>query len=244
MFLDTKNKEDLISQLLWVLSPDFKIKYGIKGCKEAILSFVQGYVPIRYQINPGGLYRARINKDAYGNPVDYFMHTDNLWAPPIEATKKGRCNDKGERILYCSNHPITSIVELNPIENEYITIITYELDSKINISPVSMVGIESLYKNDNTLREIIKNHYRSLISNPALNNIKIVDEFIAREFQLIVKGRNNDFLYYSNSPFLISFYPSLSSHPSTPPSPHSPISFAISSHHQPQAMLRVSRPCQ
>src|ERR1022692_1414873 len=103
VFLDKKNKEDLISQLSWVLSSEFKRKYGINGCKAAILEFVQGYSAPRYQINPGGLYRARINKDADGNPVDYFLHTDNLWAPPAQITKKGRCNDKGESVLYCSN---------------------------------------------------------------------------------------------------------------------------------------------
>lgn len=71
-----------------------------------------------------GLYRARQHKQIDGQNEDYiFTNEKEFWNPSKEFIKKlGRCNDIGESMFYSSNHFETSILEVRPVKDEFITV--------------------------------------------------------------------------------------------------------------------------
>lgn len=72
-----------------------------------------------YYLKFNWLYRARTNFDN-DIPIDFFKHTKNIWAPPYKKVKKqGRCNRKGQSMLYCSTDVMTTIFETRPLPNTY-----------------------------------------------------------------------------------------------------------------------------
>ncbi len=71
-----------------------------------------------------GLYRARQHKQKNGQNDDYiFTNEKEYWNPPKGyISQLGRCNDIGESMFYCSNHFETAILEVRPIQGQFITV--------------------------------------------------------------------------------------------------------------------------
>jgi len=85
-----------------------------------------------YNLNPNYLYRARTNYDDNKVPIDFFIHVEDLWAPPDKCINRdGRCNIKGQSTLYCATSPTTTLFEIKPDTGEELTIIDYSVLRKI-----------------------------------------------------------------------------------------------------------------
>lgn len=84
-----------------------------------------------------GLYRARQHNQINGQSDDYiFTNEKEYWNPPVESiTKMGRCNDVGESMFYSSNHFETSILEVRPIQGQFITVARFLPNLKENSLP-------------------------------------------------------------------------------------------------------------
>jgi len=223
-FISEKSIAELKSDFARLLDQHKKKMLDVVGVKLVLSEYVLGYTGKRYTLNPEEivLYRARINKDKEGSPVDFFTHTDQLGAPPKKDARKGRCNNAEESILYCSDHPITCLAELRGMkENDFITIIIYEIRKDRKLEPVSFVGVDILKENDSPLQNLIKDFYGDLKIDSDFEKIKLIDDLMANEFRLEMDEEGNHHIYnatiawrqlcfeYSKSNCLI--YPSASS---------------------------------
>jgi len=103
---------------------------------------LSNYSTTPYHINPYYLYRARVNVNET-KKVDFFENANELWAPPNEKVKQqGRCNSRGQSILYCSTSELTSLFEIKPENNAEVTIIEYE--SICDIGLLGVIGVNEL----------------------------------------------------------------------------------------------------
>ncbi|MEN9907324.1 MAG: hypothetical protein RLZZ540_465 [Bacteroidota bacterium] len=77
-----------------------------------------------------GFYRARKHNNVKGNFADgilfEFINEKEFWSPPIEKAKRGRCNDEGESVFYCSSDFITAILEVKPEIGDFITVTNFK----------------------------------------------------------------------------------------------------------------------
>src|ERR1700742_377715 len=96
-----------------------------------------GYVSRLLYVNHSRVYRVRINE---GRTL--FENARQLWWPPPEAIKeKGRLNDIGQSIYYCSDSESTAVLEKRPAEGAIITILESELIAPSKQPLVTEVGI-------------------------------------------------------------------------------------------------------
>src|ERR1019366_5569897 len=91
---------------------------------------------------PYTLYRARLNPQT-GSPEANFQNSKELLASPQNLCQQGRCNKKGDSLLYCSTKPSIIIYELKPAIGDEFTIIEY--DCRKGLGPLCMVGIKEIY---------------------------------------------------------------------------------------------------
>ena len=84
-----------------------------------------------------GLYRARQHNQINGQSDDYiFTNEKEYWNPPEDCINElGRCNDIGESMFYSSNHFDTAILEVRPIEGQFITVARFLPNSKDGLLP-------------------------------------------------------------------------------------------------------------
>lgn len=77
-----------------------------------------------------GFYRARKHNNFKGNFVDgalfEFINEKEFWNPPIENAKRGRCNDDGESVFYCSSDFMTAVLEIKPEVGDFVTVANFK----------------------------------------------------------------------------------------------------------------------
>lgn len=77
-----------------------------------------------------GFYRARKHNNLLGNiengKISEFINEKELWNPPIEFAKTGRCNEDGGSLFYCASDFITSILEVKPEVGDFITVANFK----------------------------------------------------------------------------------------------------------------------
>jgi hypothetical protein len=77
-----------------------------------------------------GFYRARKHNNVKGNFADgilfEFINEKEFWNPPIKNAKRGRCNEDGESMFYCSSDFITAILEVKPVVGDFITVANFK----------------------------------------------------------------------------------------------------------------------
>jgi hypothetical protein len=96
-----------------------------------------GYVSRLLNISHPKIYRVRINE---GHKL--FGNAKQLWWPPPECIKeKGRLNDIGQSIFYCSDSESTAVLEKRPKQGDIITILESELIDPNKQPLVTEVGI-------------------------------------------------------------------------------------------------------
>jgi RES domain-containing protein len=84
-----------------------------------------------------GLYRARQHSQINGQSDDYiFTNEKEYWNPSEDCINElGRCNDIGESMFYSSNHFETAILEVRPIQGQFITVARFLPNSKGHLLP-------------------------------------------------------------------------------------------------------------
>lgn len=112
-----------------------------------------------YSIDFDYLYRARPNEVSAANAKDLFRNTKELWAPPRRCVKKlGRCNQKGQSLLYCTTDITTAMVENRLKPKTGFSVIEYK--TKGRISPLSAIGIQDLMKISDFYKKLFLEHYK------------------------------------------------------------------------------------
>lgn len=147
-----KSKDLSIGELKLLIGDILKkVNYGSIFCKNQIFE---------------GLYRARQHNEFYGNSNGYlFTNEKEYWNPHKKYIKElGRCNEVGQSLFYCSNNFETSILEVRPEKDKFITVarfIPIKIDNKLpsfRIKPNciqhlnKIEGINSCFKNFDLLK--------------------------------------------------------------------------------------------
>jgi len=146
------------------------------------------------------LYRARKHNNLYGNAdtkgkVKDFMYESELWNVPAQYAPLGRCNDKNESMLYCTNTLNTAILECKPEAGDYITtaiLVPYRRNKILSVvrEPLllQLVGQKYLSQIDG-IRDIIKH-----VPPDKDERHLIFDNFLDHLFHMEV-GPNDEHLY-------------------------------------------------
>lgn len=75
------------------------------------------------------LYRARKHNHLNGNIENNILHQfeseSEFWNTPSEICRIGRCQNKGESLLYCSTSWETAISEVRPISGDFVSVSIY-----------------------------------------------------------------------------------------------------------------------
>lgn len=146
-----------------------------KNLLSTELAFV--FTTKTYDVNPNYLYRARSNIDGNNKPIDLFKNVDELWAPPSKfINRDGRCNIKGQSILYCATSPTTTLFEIKPNYGEDVTIIDYDVIQKIK--NLSVIGYKEII--------LIDDYYKAIFGEHLINSTRdsiILDGLLSAIFK-------------------------------------------------------------
>jgi hypothetical protein len=138
------------------------------------------YITTPYNLDPKILFRARLNIDKDGNKIDFFNTTSELWAPSDEDVKRqGRCNTKGQSLLYCSSNLLTTFYEVRPIPNYDISIIEYKSVGEIGL--LGILGVKSLIPVSNDFRAVFENHHKHMTEKALFLDNHFADIFKSNE---------------------------------------------------------------
>jgi len=148
-----------------------------------------------------GFYRARFHNHLKGNIkkniLNEFNHEGEFWNPPAEITPIGRCNDKGESLLYCSTSWETAILESRPKVGEFISVTSFNLKDKeknpyvVQGSRLNPIGIQYLSQIDSLIENEMFADYD--FENRSYD-YKNLDIFLDDLFHLKTKNKNK-YLY-------------------------------------------------
>ena len=133
--------------------------YSVDDWKKILSSSLAfKYTTKPYDLNPKILYRARPNLDGNKKPIDFFNHTDELWAPPEKCVgRDGRCNVKGQSTLYCATSVTTTLFEVRPDTGQELTFMDYDVLG--NISTLGIVGAKGIAYLGEDYKSIFGGHF-------------------------------------------------------------------------------------
>jgi hypothetical protein len=156
----TQEKSPIIENFKNKLSPENVRNFGVSDWKEFFSGEMSQIFSTRtYSFNPVYLYRARLNFDSNGNPVDFFDNVNDLWAPPYKKVKRqGRCNMSSQSRLYCSTNPMTTLFELSPETGVEKTVIEYKCTDEIK--NLAIIGANEIIAVNDDYRHIFGNHFK------------------------------------------------------------------------------------
>lgn len=138
------------------------------------------YITTPYKLDPKVLFRARVNADGDGNKIDFFTNISDLWAPADKDVKKqGRCNTKGQSLLYCSSSLLTTLYEVRPQPNHDITIIEYESLGEIGL--LGVLGVTSLIPVSADYKKIFKKHHKHMTKKALLLDNHFAEIFKSKD---------------------------------------------------------------
>lgn len=179
-----------------ILHPEYQKTKDVQGMKNAIIEYMTkytGYAGRPFRLDPGlNIYRAVLNREK-GKPVEFLRpHTDRLFAPPVELAKKGRCGDHGERVLYCCEHPLVSVAELNGLTfGDVVTFLTFNIHREW--APVCFVNPTPLTLKHSQFNSFISQYF---VNNPRDLVFQMIDEQFGFEYGRIIAD-GDDHLYNS-----------------------------------------------
>jgi hypothetical protein len=108
-----------------------------------------------------GFFRARAHDNKKGSMSDgvlkKFEKESEFKNPPAKYVKRGRCNDNGESMFYCSNELFTAVVESRPKVNSFVTVADFQCleDGKLFEHRISPIGYRYL-RQISVLTEMMK----------------------------------------------------------------------------------------
>lgn len=179
----SKEKSLIIEQFKNKLTPENVRNFGVREWKEFFSGEMSNFFVTRtYFFKPEYLYRARLNLDSNGNPVDFFDNISELWAPPYKKIKKqGRCNMPGQSRLYCSTSPATTLFELSPDTGLENTVIQYKCVDELK--NLAIIGANEIMSINEKFHEIFGNHFKG-----RKEEIILIDDLLS----LIFRGKNTE----------------------------------------------------
>ncbi len=138
------------------------------------------YITTPYNLDPKVLFRARINVDRDGNKIDFFTNTSELWAPADQdVEKQGRCNTKGQSLLYCSSSLLTTLYEVRPKPDYDITIIEYKSVGEIGL--LGILGVASLIPVSADYKKIFHKHHQHMTEKALLLDNHFAEIFKSKD---------------------------------------------------------------
>jgi hypothetical protein len=140
-----------------------------------------------------GFYRSRVHNSIVGNKNKLietkFEDEGEFWNPIPKYATLGRCNDKGESLLYCSTSWETAILETKPYVGSFISVTNFRVKKNVEQgSRIQPIGIQYLSRipsfKDN-------NMFENYNFNRSDDFIKI-DNFLDKLFHEKVDNKNNN----------------------------------------------------
>lgn len=130
-----------------------------------------------YRLNFGKVYRGRPFKGEKLESVMSQVSTlEDIWAPPKQYSKKNRCNDAQESVLYVSTHISTIPYELGINSGDLFATCTFSQIHDFTFIPI--VGWSQLMKiTEGGLPKIIGNYF-----NDKSKNVQSIDAELSRLF--------------------------------------------------------------
>ncbi|MCX6230867.1 MAG: RES domain-containing protein [Bacteroidetes bacterium] len=131
-----------------------------------------------------------------GKELSYLTDISQLLAPPIKYCNYGRCNIKGQQVLYCATSEAGAYWETKPKNGDVITLSHYELKPNAKVK-CNLIRREK--------RENTKDNY------PLIEIAGLLEEFLIDVFSLEVsRDRPVDYLFSSLLSSEQLFYPVVS----------------------------------
>ena len=114
------------------------------GIVEQIITSVPDYqISMWENFSAPVLYRARKHNHLKGNIKNNTLHRfkseSEFWNTPPEFCPLGRCQDKGESLLYCSTSWETAISEVRPDIGDFVSVSIYHARRNVN-NPNTFIG--------------------------------------------------------------------------------------------------------
>lgn len=105
---------------------------------EKLTTRLLGYGRIQRILNVRSpkTFRVRINEKE-----KLFENVKDLWWPPPERVRRGRCNDEGKPVFYYSDSEETAIIEKQPNKGDVLTVLTSELIKPTKMPNAVSVGV-------------------------------------------------------------------------------------------------------
>lgn len=120
-----KTKLELINELeefdLSTISDELYLKYKMVfgNLFEDKIDFPRA----KLAVEGSSFVRARKNDNYY-----LYRNWSELWCPPVHLVKHGRLNFHNDPIFYASNDAATAILEVNPNQLQYVTLLYFKLN--------------------------------------------------------------------------------------------------------------------
>jgi len=184
-----------------------KLDPNLMSFEELKLEFENLLKKVKYKFLPVTLPKgAKLHRIRINNKNIDFTNLSELWCPPMEKLKLGRCNNLNEQILYMSGGGHTALNELSPNENDIVTCLECELleDIKVvNIGVVERLQREKYFQQWKKVDEAVKKYtFKQDLKSKRQNHL--LENFVIDEFTKEVKDEN---LYlYKKSAAISSFF--------------------------------------
>lgn len=120
----------------------------------------------KLNIEERSFIRARKNDNYY-----LYRNLSELWCPPAHLVKHGRLNFHNDPIFYASNDAATAILEVNPNQLQFVTLLYFKL--KVNEIKAFSLGIDQYegqvvanLKDDDKMRyDFLIKHIKKVVPN-------------------------------------------------------------------------------
>jgi hypothetical protein len=111
------------------LSKEKSLDELVKTVEQEITSVPNYQISMWENFAAPVLYRARKHNHLYGNSENNILHhfesESEFWNTPPEISPLGRCQNKGESLLYCSTSWETAISEVRPNAGDFVSVSIY-----------------------------------------------------------------------------------------------------------------------
>lgn len=153
--------KEVLERFTSILTPENHAALSVAEWKKALKLKFPNQFHSKTLVHPVPhlLYRGRINCEPFVQEEN-FRNSQQLWAPPENLCKQGRCNKNGQSLLYCSIDSSIIVFELRPSVGDEFTIMEYRCLKELG--PLCMVGIKEIHEKHKTLSGKILDYYNDL----------------------------------------------------------------------------------
>jgi len=200
-YLRSRTREDIEREIL-------KFREEIVGGNDnnkllEKIGIVCKWIPFITADTPPGMkiYRAKKNCRDNNGTSELFNKVEEVWYPPKNRTKLGRCNHKNKPVLYVAGKWEGAILEIRPQKGDWITVGEYRLKKKARVLPIRIFAnrIESWEE----LRRARKKTFQKM-ARSSVAKTRMVEKFLSELFVQIQK--RNDIRQKTATATISEFY--------------------------------------